>query len=209
MILNWANRITILRMLLIVPFVSCMLKINDPSIGVHTQIWMRYISLTIFFVMAVSDGIDGYLARSKGQVTRLGAFLDPMADKLLMACACILLVSEKAGVHGFLLPPTVAVLIIGKDMFLLIGFLIVYFTTANIRVVSALIGKISTLLQLSMVIAILIAPEISKFVPLWIWFLRFLWWSAAIAAILATLIYIYRGSRYIDEQEKSQKQQVS
>jgi len=186
-----------------------MLKINDATISSQMQVAMRYISLTIFFVMAISDGLDGYLARKKGQVTRLGAFLDPMADKLLMACACVLLVSQKAGVVGFKLPPTVAVLIIGKDMFLLLGFLIVYFTTTNIRVVSAWIGKISTTLQLAMVMAILIAPEVSGFIAGWIWFLRFLWWSAAVAAIFATLIYIYRGSRYIEEQEQGQKQQVN
>lgn len=207
--LNLANRITILRILLIVPFVSCMLKINDATISSQMQVAMRYISLTIFFVMAISDGLDGYLARSRGQVTKLGAFLDPMADKLLMACACVLLVSQRAGVVGFKLPPTVAVLIIGKDMFLLLGFLIVYFTTTNIRVVSAWIGKISTTLQLAMVMAILIAPEVSGFIAGWIWFLRFLWWSAAVAAIFATLIYIYRGSRYIEEQEQGQKQQAN
>ena len=111
--LNWANRITILRILLIIPFVSCMLKINDVSLNETMQNVMRYVSLFIFLVMAVSDVIDGYLARSKGQVTRLGSFLDPTADKLLMTCACLLLTSARAGIEGFLLPPTVVVLIIG------------------------------------------------------------------------------------------------
>ena len=116
--LNLANRITILRILLIIPFVSCMLKINDPALSITMRQAMRYISVVIFFAMAASDLIDGVLARRKGQVTRLGSFLDPMADKLLMTCACLLLSSERASVEGFLLPPTVVVLIIGKDMFL-------------------------------------------------------------------------------------------
>jgi len=201
--LNWANRITILRILLIVPFVSCMLKANDASIGESMRDVMRYVSVFVFFVMAISDGIDGYLARRDGQATKLGSFLDPMADKLLMACACVLLAMPSGGVAGFGLPPTVAVLIIGKDMFLLIGFVIIYFITFQVRVVPVLIGKIATALQLSMVAGILLGPEISTLLPWWIWFLRVLWWSAAGTAILATLIYIRNGSRYVEEYEQA------
>ena len=200
--LNMANRITILRILLIIPFVICMLKINDAALSGSMQDIMRYISIVVFLVMAVSDVLDGYLARRKGQTTKLGSFLDPTADKLLMTSACLLLASERGHVDGFRLPPTVVVLIIGKDLFLLIGFLIVYFITSQVRITPALIGKIASFLQLSMVTAILIAPEISRFVPGWIWFLRVLWWSAAGTAILATLIYIRMGSRYIEQYEQ-------
>lgn len=200
--LNWANRITIIRILLIIPFVSCMLKINDAALTEAMRDTMRYAGIFIFFVMAVSDGIDGFLARRRGQTTRLGSFLDPTADKLLMTCACLLLASQRGHVQGFLLPPTVVVLIIGKDLFLLIGFLVVYFITFQVRIVPVLVGKIATTLQSSMVAGILIAPEISTFLPGWIWFLRVLWWSAAGTAILATLIYIRNGSRYIEQYEQ-------
>ena len=50
--------------------------------------------------------------------------------------------------------------------------------------------------------AILIAPEVYSFFPGWIWVLRVLWWSAAGTAVLATLIYIRKGIRYIEEQEQ-------
>jgi CDP-diacylglycerol--glycerol-3-phosphate 3-phosphatidyltransferase len=201
--LSWASRITILRVLLIVPFVSLMLKTNDPAISPVAQNSIRYVSIVIFLVMAISDAIDGYLARVKKQVTKLGAFLDPVADKLLMTCACLLLASQRGHVQEFLLPPTVVVLIIGKDLFLLIGFLIVYFITSRTHIVPVFIGKLATALQLSMVTGILIAPEVSGILPGWIWFLRFLWWSAAGTAILATLIYIRNGSRYIEQYEQS------
>jgi len=201
--LNWANRITILRILLIVPFVSCMLKINDPVLSRTMHNSLRYISILIFFVMVASDVIDGVVARRNKQMTKLGSFLDPLADKLLMTCACLLLASKRAGVPGFALPPTVVVLIIGKDVFLLIGFVIVYFITSQIRIVPVFIGKIATVLESSMVTAILIAPELSSFIPNWIWVLRVLWWSAAATAIAATLIYIRTGSRYIEEYEQN------
>lgn len=197
--LNWANRITIFRIFLIIPFVSCMLKINDAALSEALRSSMRYSAIFIYFAMAIGDSLDGYLARRKSEVTKLGAFLDPIADKLLITSACLLLASQRGTVEGFLLPPTVVVLIIGKDLFLLIGFIIVYFITFRLLVAPVLIGKIATCLQLSMVAGILIAPEVSSFFPGWIWFLRVLWWSAAGTAILATLVYIRNGSRYIEK----------
>jgi cardiolipin synthase len=200
--LNWATRITIFRILLIVPFVSFMLKINDPALNHTTRDVVRYISVFLFLMMGISDGVDGYLARRKNQITKLGAFLDPIADKLLITCACLLLSSQRGHVDKFLLPPTVVVLIIGKDLFLMIGFVIVYLITSRIHIAPVFIGKLATALQLSMVAGILIAPEVSRVLPGWIWFLRLLWWSAAATALWATLIYIRDGSRYIEAYEQ-------
>jgi len=196
--LSWANRITILRILLIIPFVSCMLKINDAELGST----MRHIAIFIFLFMAISDVVDGYLARRNRQITRLGAFLDPTADKLLITSACLLLISQRGGIEGFPLPPTVVVLIIGKDLFMTIGFLILYFITSQVHIAPVFVGKAATALQLSMVAGILLGPEFSSFLPGWIWFLRVLWWSAAGTAILATLVYIRSGIRYIEEYEQ-------
>ncbi len=201
--LNLATRITILRILLVVPFVSFMLKINDSRLSEATQNTTRYISIILFLIMAISDGVDGYLARRKNQITKLGAFLDPIADKLLITSACLLLASNRAHVSGFLLPSTVVVLIIGKDLLLSIGFTIVYLITTQIRIATVFMGKLATTLQLSMVAGILIAPEVSRVLPGWIWFLRILWWSAAGTAIWATFIYIINGSRYIEEYEQA------
>ena len=201
--LNWATRITIFRILLIVPFVSFMLKMNDPALGDLAHNAVRYISIFLFLIMAISDGVDGYLARKRDQITKLGAFLDPIADKLLVTSASLLLASQRGHVGDFLLPPTVVVFIIGKDLFLLIGFVIVYLITSKIHIAPVFIGKLATTLQLSMVAGVLIAPEVSALLPGWIWFLRFLWWSAAGTALLATLIYIRDGSRYIEAYEQN------
>ena len=203
MTLSWANRITILRILLIAPFVSCMLQINDPELSERIRHLIRYSAVAIFFLMAASDGIDGYLARKNGAATRLGAFLDPTADKLLITSASLLLASHHAGVAGFILPPTVVVLIIGKDLLIFLGFLIIYFLTGKIRVVPVFAGKASTALQLSMVAAILIAPEVSTVFHGWVYFVRFLWWSAAGAALIATLVYIRAGSKFIEQFEQN------
>jgi len=201
--LNWATRITIFRMLMVIPFVSVMLKTNDPALSEMARNAMRYAAIVIFLLMAISDGVDGYLARRKNQITKLGAFLDPIADKLLITCACVLLASQRGRVENFVLPPTVVVLIIGKDLFLLIGFVIVYLITTKIHIHPVFVGKLATALQLSMVAGILIGPEVARVLPGWIWLLRVLWWSAAGTAILATLIYIRDGSRYIEAYEQS------
>lgn len=204
--LTWANRITILRILLIAPFVICMLKINDAGLSEKVRLTFRYAAVVIFLVMALSDALDGLLARRNGQKTKLGAFLDPTADKLLMTSACLLLASHRAAVNGFILPSTVVVLIIGKDVLMFVGFLILFFLTGKLRVMPVLAGKVSTALQLSMVAAILIAPEVTLVFSGWIWFLRVLWWSAAGAALVATLVYIRLGSKFIEQFEQSNGQ---
>jgi len=178
-----------------------MLQINDPALSGEVRHLIRYAAVAIFILMAVSDGLDGFLARRNGEATRLGAFLDPTADKLLITSTCLLLASDRAGVEGFILPSTVVVMIIGKDVLLLVGFLIVFFLTGKLRIVPVFAGKLATALQLCMVAGVLIAPEVSSVISGWTYFVQFLWWSAAGAAVLATLVYIRNGSRFIEQFE--------
>jgi len=191
-----------MRILLIVPFVSCMLRINDPELTLQTRTLLRYVAVAIYCFMALSDALDGYLARRLNQVTQFGAFLDPVADKLLITSACLLLISQRGHVEGFLLPPTVVVVIIGKDLFLVIGFIIVYLITSQIRIAPVFAGKLATALQLVMVAGVLLGPEISVVIPAWRRVLSVLWWSAVGMAILATLIYIRKGSHYVEQYER-------
>jgi CDP-diacylglycerol--glycerol-3-phosphate 3-phosphatidyltransferase len=183
-----------------------MLQINDTELSEHLRHLIRYSAVAIFLLMAISDGLDGFLARRNGQATKLGAFLDPTADKLLITSASLLLASRHAGVAGFILPSTVVVLIIGKDVLIFIGFLIVYFLTGKVRVVPVFAGKASTALQLSMVAAILIAPEVSSVWHGWVYFVQVLWWSAAAAALVAALVYIRAGSKLIEQSEQNNHQ---
>ena len=94
--LSWPTRITLGRILLIVPFVDCMLSMNDPQLAESGQRFLRHTAVGLFFLMAISDAIDGYWARHRKQITKLGAFLDPLADKLLITCASLLLVCKGA-----------------------------------------------------------------------------------------------------------------
>ena len=95
--LTWPNRISLLRLLLVWPFV--LLLLNQRELG-----WARHAALGIFLVMGVSDFIDGLLARRLNARTRLGAILDPLADKVLIVCSVVVLSSPTVAPGGLALP---------------------------------------------------------------------------------------------------------
>ena len=98
--MNAANAITIARILLIPVFV--VLLVSDIPYG-------SFLAIAVFGVAAFTDKLDGYVARSRGQITTLGQFLDPLADKLLISAALIALVGLGK------LPAWVAMVIIGRE----------------------------------------------------------------------------------------------
>jgi len=201
--MSWPNRITLGRILLTAPFVIAMLHINDPEYVP----WARYAALAIFVAIAASDALDGYLARRQNRVTKLGSFLDPLADKVLVTSACLLLASGRSAVPGARLPDAVVVIIIGKDLYIVLGFTVIYLITSEIKIVPVAMGKLCTVLQLSMVVAVLVCPEANRWVPGFTeYFVRALWWGASAAAALAAVIYTRNGSRYVNEYEQRQKQ---
>ncbi|MDO8885432.1 CDP-diacylglycerol--glycerol-3-phosphate 3-phosphatidyltransferase [Candidatus Oleimmundimicrobium sp.] len=140
--LNTANKITILRILLIPVFMAFLL--SNIKYG-------NWISIGIFIVAAMSDGLDGYIARSKGLVTVFGKFLDPLADKLLISAALISLVDLN------LLSAWIATAIIARE-FLVSGLRLM--AIAENKVIAASIwGKLKTISQIVMVIALIVLPN--------------------------------------------------
>ena len=110
-----ANKITITRILLIPFFVVQLLYYVDTG-NEYNRFW----ALLAFAVAAISDGIDGYIARRYNQRSELGAFLDPLADKLLLVSGIILLSLN----HGSILPRLplwLAGIILSRDLLLLLG----------------------------------------------------------------------------------------
>jgi phosphatidylglycerophosphate synthase len=123
-----------------------MLNTHDPQYDAATQDLLRHIAAGLFFFTAATDAVDGYLARHRRQITRLGTFLDPLADKLLITSAALLLASDGGHVRGFPLPTMVVVLIISKDVVVVVGFIILYLITAQIHIVPVFAGKLATAL---------------------------------------------------------------
>jgi len=152
--LNWPNRISLLRVLGVAPFMLLLLNQRAWPAG-------RQVAMGIFVAMSLSDAADGYLARRRGQATQLGAFLDPLADKLLITCAALLLASSWACVPGARLPNWVVVAVVGKDLWVVTGFLVVFLVTGQVRIQPVRVGKLCTAVQLAMVAGVLASPEIN------------------------------------------------
>lgn len=134
------NMITITRIALIPVFVAALLTRLDHSHG-------TMLAFVIFALTAATDGLDGYLARSRNQVTRLGIFLDPLADKLLVTSALVTLVQLDE------IAAWVVVVIISRE-FAVTGLRLVASTAGDI-VSASWLGKAKTTSQILLVLALI------------------------------------------------------
>jgi len=148
---SWANFVTMVRILLIPVFVVLMF-IAGPSRpeepAVHAA---SYFAFLVFSVAAMSDSLDGYLARRFNRVTRLGQFLDPLADKLLIGAALITLVM----LRGF--PAWAAIVIVTREVAVSVLRSMALRRGRDLPASSA--GKIKTALQIPTVMLWLLPRE--------------------------------------------------
>ncbi len=138
--MNFPNLLTLIRILLIPLFV--ILIINQ-------SLWW---ALIIFALAGITDGIDGLIARITHQRTELGAYLDPIADKLLLSAGFITLAIIE------MVPSWLAVIVIARDMIILLGILVMILTHIPLKVQPSTISKITTSLQISTILLVLMAP---------------------------------------------------
>src|SRR2546427_2589872 len=114
-----ANKITILRILLIPFFVVQVLYYVKSGHELH-----RLLAILAFAVAAICDGVDGYIARRYDQRSELGAILDPLADKLLLVSGIVLL-SFNQRPYFEMIPLWLTGTIIGRDLLVLIGLVVI------------------------------------------------------------------------------------
>lgn len=145
MTMNLPNQLTILRVLMIPFFLFFLLG------SFLDETTSRYIALFIFVIAALTDALDGYIARSRNLVTNFGKFMDPLADKILV-CAALVAFVELGDLSA-----VVVILIISRE-FIVTGFRIVA-ASSNIVIAAGLWGKIKTIVQMIMIIFILIKFE--------------------------------------------------
>lgn len=168
--INLPTQITLSR-LLGIPFIFYFLAQPTPS--------FHWAALTVFLLVAVTDWLDGYLARKLDQVTALGKFLDPLVDKLLIFAPLLVLVEEGT------VPAWGVFLIFGRE--LAIAGWRVNPDLAGKEVPAANgVGKAKTVLQI-MAITALIAPIDHKN---WLDFAQFLFWLAVILTLVSGIFYI-------------------
>ena len=110
------------------------------------------IAASILFVLAsITDGLDGYFARRRGQVTTIGMLLDPLADKLMVSAAFIILVAYTPNI----VPPWIAIVVIGRE-FLISGLRSIA-SSEGFTIQASEIGKLKTVLQIVSVVACILA----------------------------------------------------
>ncbi len=197
--LSWPNRITLVRVALIAPFVVLMQYQQEEPL-------YRYLALVIFTVMGLSDALDGYLARRLNMKSRLGAIMDPLADKTLIICAAVLLSLPESCVVNAQLPKWVVVFIVGKDIWIVLGFIVVFLLTGKLRILPTLAGKVCTAVQLLMVVCTLISPELNRLTPLvraGYQLTQAMWWAVGTLCVLAVISYTRLGIAFTTEIEKS------
>jgi len=132
-----ANWLTIVRILLIPVFVSFL---------AYRQLTA---ALVVFCLASVTDLLDGYIARTRGSQTRLGAFLDPLADKLLLTASFVTLTYIR------LMPFWITVIVLSRDLLLILGTALIHIAGGRVYPTPTGLGKASTALQMVTVLAAL------------------------------------------------------
>jgi len=184
-----ANKITISRILLIPVFV--VFVIYHQRDGAESY---RRIALATFLVAALSDGIDGWIARRFNQRSQLGATLDPLADKLLLVSALILL-SRSSTPHIAPLPLWLVATVLSRDALLILGWNVIHLTCGTVAMKPYFISKAGTVLQMAAVILAL--ADAWPVLRAWSAF------AAAVTTGLSTILYVRDGVAQLSANPKS------
>ncbi|MBF8983033.1 CDP-diacylglycerol--glycerol-3-phosphate 3-phosphatidyltransferase [Lutibacter sp. B2] len=179
--MNLANKLTIGRIFLVPIFMIALL--NKIPYGM-------YIAAAIFTAAAITDTLDGYIARSRNQVTKFGKFMDPLADKLLVTAALVCLVQ----MHK--LPAWIVVLIISREY--TITILRAVAASEGIVIAASLYGKLKTIAQIVAIIAILLNNY--PFSLINFPFSTIALWVAVILTIVSGVDYLYLNRHVFKQQ---------
>jgi cardiolipin synthase len=177
--MNLPNIMTLTRVLLIPVFVILIINKNFMA------------ALITFAIAGITDGIDGLVARITQQRTELGAYLDPIADKLLLISAFITLAIIE------IIPSWLAVLVITRDVIILVGFLVMFLTSYRPKINPSFVSKLTTTFQICTVLLVLLGEYYYILKELFIIAI----YGTAILTILSGSHYIYVGTRIFNEKK--------
>lgn len=145
-----ANWLTIVRIALIPVLVTFL---------VYNRV---VLALVVFAVAGITDTMDGYIARSRNTKTRLGAFLDPLADKLLLTASFVVLTYKFPRV----LPFWLTAVVLSRDLVLILGAVLIMLTGGRLHPAPTMLGKTSTVFQMVTVgFALLVAAGVHAASP--------------------------------------------
>ena len=148
--LNLANKLTLFRIVLVLIMVLIpYLNLKGDFFGLPYTFFFMEI---VFIVASITDKLDGYIARSKNQVTTFGKFLDPLADKILVLTALVLLVELKK------IPAWIPVIVLARE-FLVSGYRLIAVEKGGKVIAASIWGKLKTATQMVAIILIMFDPN--------------------------------------------------
>ena len=173
--MNTPNKLTLMRTLMVPIFVLCMyLDFNNS----------RIVATLIFAIASFTDFLDGYLARRDNLVTNFGKFADPLADKILVCSAMIMLVSTGE------MPAWAVIIIIARE-FAITGFRIIA-ASENITIAASPLGKFKTVTQL--ISNILLLTGLEKFRPIGMG----IFYLAVVFTVISGADYLIKNKKVLD-----------
>ena len=148
------------------------------------------IALLLFIIQAVSDMLDGFLARIMGAKTYLGAFLDPMADKVMLVSSYIVL-----SIHR-IIPLWVTSFVLIRDLVITSGFLVLYKLSYKTKPTPSILSKITTLSQICTIVYVLWSKDRAYAPPFF--------YATAALAVLSGCQYVARGMKIFRAKERQE-----
>jgi len=176
--MNIPNFLSLLRIILVPVIVILLIQES------YTE------ALITFTVAGLTDIFDGIIARTLNRQTRLGSFLDPIADKILLATSFISL-----SVFG-LIPSWLTVIVISRDFIILLGLAILSMMSITYEIKPAFVSKVTTVLQIATIFFALLFKTFAHDIS-FTWIIM-LCWVTAIFTVASGLIYISRGIKYLN-----------
>lgn len=191
--MNLPNKLTIFRVILIVPFVMLLLGGEAGWFGNNVLI-PNMIALAVFIIASLTDLVDGKIARKYNMVTNFGKFMDPLADKLLVCSAMIALIELKR------IPAWIVIIIIARE-FIISGFRLVA-SDNGVVIAASYWGKFKTTFQMVMVCLMLInVPGVETWWP-WLNVLtQVIMWIALALTIISLIDYLVKNKGVLKEQK--------
>jgi CDP-diacylglycerol--glycerol-3-phosphate 3-phosphatidyltransferase len=193
-----ANKITVVRILMIPVFVTLAIYYGESIQEGNPQDWMRFTAIAVFLLAAISDGLDGYVARRYNQRSSLGMILDPIADKgLLLSGIITLSISNWSQVdpHYGKFPAWFPVLVITRDAVILLGSALLHVLNGTMRVRTSWTGKVATVLQMAAIAWVMLQMRIPPLI--------YIVFAAGIFTLVSGMIYLRDGFRQLSAEGHS------
>ena len=175
--MNLANKLTMLRILMIPVFIAVLVYSKDRDIV------YRYIALGIFIIASATDALDGYVARKYNMITDFGKLMDPLADKILVSSALIILI-ELGNISSWVVSIVIA------RVFIISGIRLIA-TEKNIIIAASPLGKLKTVSQMLSVILMLLSIEAISFIT------DISVWLMCILSVVSLIDYIIKNKKVL------------